>query len=602
MRTETLLSIDPDERSIADRFAAVARVVPDRIAVDTGDARWSYAETFAVANNVAEDLLDREIGQGDRVALLCDQGPAAFPALMGVLGAGAIAVPLVPDHPAVRLRQMAADAGLKALVVDPRHLELASAIVDDSCGVVPIDTARSTSTGTRRWPGGRTDLPALFMYTSGSTGTPKAVVLTHRQLLQKMALNARLFRTTPDDRFAMFGTYAVGQGMTVILSALLHGGAVCPFDVRTAGLTKLADWLAGHDISVYVSTLTLFRHLVRSVDRDRRFEGVRLVRVGGERVAASDVRAHRRLFGHSSRFLVSYSSTETGPITARETGPDDEIAEGFVPVGEPVEGVSVVVADEHGHVLAEGESGEIVVRSEFLSPGYWNDSERTARKYRTVPGQPSVREYRTGDEGRFSKGVLHYLGRLESRVKIRGFRVELEEVELRLRECSGVVQAAVVTSVQPDGGLGLIAYVQPGEGTRLSADELRRTLALRLPDHAVPSAFVRLEVLPLTDSGKPDRARLPEPSRDRLIVDAVGVQPRTALETTIADVWREVLGIQTGVLDAFLSVGGDSLKAAQVASRLSRVLGVDVAVGDLLDASTVEGIAALVTRLGGKLS
>ena len=290
---------------------------------------------------------------------------------------------------------------------------------------------------------------------------------------------------------------------------------VYPFDVRREGLSRLADWLIGERISVYVSSATLFRTLADSLDGSRRFPALRIMRVGGERVTADDVAAHRRLFGPESRLLHAYSTTESGPVAMHVVERDQTFPDGIVPVGRPPDGVAVFLQDDSGNSPAAGAVGEIVVRSQYLSPGYWEDAERTAAAYAPVPGSPELRDYRTGDLGRLRDGLLEHLRRTASRVKIRGFRVELEEVEVVLGRCPDVLRAVAVTRLQADGTAVLVAYVERRSGCNPTSDTLRAALALTLPEYSIPSVFVILDNLPLTESGKPDRALLPELPGDR---------------------------------------------------------------------------------------
>jgi acyl-coenzyme A synthetase/AMP-(fatty) acid ligase/aryl carrier-like protein len=449
------------------------------------------------------------------------------------------------------------------------------------------------------------------MYTSGSSGEPKGVVQTHRSVLQKIRATTLMLEITPADRIAMFSTYAVGQGLTAVFSALLRGGAVCQFDVRRQGLEQLARWLVEQRISIYISSATLFRSLVRTLDRSARFPDLRLIRLGSERVTTEDVDAYRRLFGvslthkttHESestapRLLIAYSSTETANISMHFVRPDEQFPDGIVPVGRPSEGVTVSVVDESGQPLPPGEEGEIVVRSAYLPAGYWRDAERTAWTYLPVSNAPDERICRTGDLGRMRPdGCLEHRGRKDRRVKIRGYRVELEEVEGFLSSHPSVAHAAVLARADRRGDPMLVAYLEMKAGASTPVEDIREYASLHLPDYMVPATFIVLDAMPTSDTGKINRSRLPDPPLDRPSLSAAYVSPRTALESTIAAIWRDVLGLDgVGVHDPLLMVGGDSLRAAQISSRLSAAVGVEVQLWELLEASTIAGVAALVAR------
>jgi acyl-CoA synthetase (AMP-forming)/AMP-acid ligase II len=396
----------------------------------------------------------------------------------------------------------------------------------------------------------------------------------------------------------MFSTYSVGQGLTAVLSALLRGGAVCPFDVRRQGLERLALWLVDQRITIYISSATLFRSLARTLDGSLQFPDLRMIRLGSERITPEDVEAYRRLFASHARLLIAYSSTETANISMHFVGPDEEFPQGIVPVGRTSDGVSVSVVDEAGRPLPPGMEGEIVVRSAYLPAGYWRDPERTARTYEAIPDVANERLCRTGDLGRLRPdGCLEHLGRKDRRVKIRGFRVELEEVEQLLASHPAVLRAAVLVRRDRRGDPLLVAYLEIDAGANAPVEEVQRYASLRLPDYMVPATFVVVDAMPVSDTGKINRSRLPDLPLDRPMLSTAYIPPRTALESTIAAIWRDVLDLGgVGVYDPFFMVGGDSLRAAQIASRVSSAVGLEVQLWELIEAATIAELAALVSE------
>lgn len=585
----------PLEESVGDRFAAAARANAERDAVRAGGQTLTYAALVDLAARVAHALLDSGIRAGDRVALFFDREPAAFAAVIGTLNTGAVVVPLVTSHPAERLRQIIDDAEVSAIVSDRRHSATVRTLVAGAVRVVEIENLPSAPE--RDWPPVHSSSPALILYTSGSTGRPQGVLLSHGFILQKFDRATPVLGLRPDDRIAMFSTYALGQGFSTIMLALLSGAALCPFDIRRDGFASLLSWLANERITIVLSSSTLFRSLARTLDRSPGLADLRVVRVGGERVTPHDVAEHRRLFP-DARFIVNYSSTETGPIAMHPVEPAECFPDGIVPVGRPLAGVTVQILDDEGRPLAMGEKGEIAVQCAHIASGYWRNAERTARSFAEAPGPGGQLVYRTGDLGRIRpSGVVEHLGRKDLRVKIRGFRIEIEEVETVLRQDPNVLSAAVAARSDADGDLRLVAYVQLAPGSDATVEGLRAQLGMRLPEHMIPSAFVVVDALPLTDSGKVARALLPDPPPDRSLLSSECVLPRDPLEATIAAVWREVLGLETvGVHDAFLSIGGDSLKATLVVSRLALQLGVALPLWTLFEASTIAELAVVVER------
>jgi amino acid adenylation domain-containing protein len=607
---------------IPQLLEAAARRYADREAIRGDHASFTYRDTSDLIDRVARAILEVSVAPQDRVVLLFGHRVEAFAAALGVVKSGAIAVPMMASTPFDRRDQIARDAQPACVVTDIANEGDALALARGRMPVIVIDrllAATGVSTRTRPpitdrdWPSLSASDPAFIMYTSGSSGEPKGVVQTHRSVLQKIRATTLMLETTPADRIAMFSTYAVGQGLTAMFSALLRGAAVCQFDVRRQGLERLARWLVEQRISIFISSATLFRSLVRTLDGSAQFPDLRVIRLGSERITTDDVDDYRRLFAaqvgvrrahkatHESesstpRLLIAYSSTETANISMHVIGPDEQFPDGIVPVGRPSEGVTVTVVDDAGRPLPPGEEGEILVRSAYLPAGYWRDAERTARTYLPVPGDPEERLCRTGDLGRMRPdGCLEHRGRKDRRVKIRGFRVELEEVETLLSSHPSVVHAAVIARADRRGDPMLVAYVEMKAGANTPMEDVRRHASLNLPDYMVPATFVVLDAMPVSDTGKINRSRLPAPPLDRPSLSTAHVKPRTALETTIAAIWRDVLDLDgVGVHDPLLMVGGDSLRAAQISSRVAATLGVEVQLWELLEASTIAALATLI--------
>lgn len=581
--------------SIADRFETVSEAQPEWPAVHAGGQQATYEELATHAARIAHHLLQAGLQPGDRVALCFERGVSAFAAWLGVLRAGAIVVPLVPAHPVERLRLQVGDASPRYVLSDSRSWQQACLVADGHASVLDVDGLEVISV--RTWPRVRDTDPATILYTSGSSGKPKGVIQTHRNILHHIDVGAVAFGTTRDDRISLLTWYAMAQGMIVTASALLCGATLCVFDVRRDGLTALAEWLDDERISMYVSVSSLFRSFARTLDPSRRFPDVRLVRIGGERVTPDDVSACRRHFGSTARVLVSYAATEAGPIALHQVHSAERFPEGIVPVGRALDGVTVVVRDEHGRQLPDEETGELIVRSAYLSDGYWGQPTQTAQAFSTPNDAASTgeREYHTGDLGRIRNGCIEHLGRIRNSVQIGGLRIELEEVEAALLACPDVLRGAVLAKPRPDNEAQIVAYVQPIEGRSPTVDTLRSAMEQHLPEQMIPSRFLILETLALTDSGKIDRQRLPEPPAERPTLSSEWAEPITPVERVVAATVGEILGVaRVGRDDAILSMGADSLMAGQVASRLSKHFGKRISLGDLLRASTVARIAALV--------
>ncbi|HEX5216629.1 MAG TPA: non-ribosomal peptide synthetase [Vicinamibacterales bacterium] len=577
------------DRSAIERFERIVRELGRRPAVDSPGGALTYAELDERATRTARLLVARGVRPGDRVGLYFERESDAFVGLLATWKAGATAVPLLSSHPPDRLRQIAADGGVRLVLSDspgPAGGELFGA---------PVLTAAATADLDAQLPPADANAIATILYTSGTSGRPKGVPQSQALVLHKYLRMQRVLEIAADDHVTFFSTFAMGQGVTALMLTWLSGATLCPFDIRRDGVARLTRWMTDRRVTVWMSSATLLRSLMRTLTSDQEFPHLRVVRISGERVLPADVTASHRHFP-AARVFVSYATTETGGISIHAAERGQNYDSGIVPVGSPLDGITVRVHGDDGRDLAPGEEGEIAVESADISTQYWHDEETVAPAFTEVPGHADRRLYHTGDLGRWRPdGQLEHLGRKDLRVKIRGFRIELEEVETVLAQQADVVRAAVAARPGPDGNPRLIGYVQLVPESDITVETLRAQLGLRLPEYMIPGAFVIMDELPLSASGKIARQQLPDPAPVRPALSTEYVGPRNALEAAIAAVWGEILGLERiGMNDAFLSVGGDSLKATLVASRLASRLGGAVPVTMLFEHATIAELSAAI--------
>ena len=436
---------------------------------------------------------------------------------------------------------------------------------------------------------------AFLIYTSGSTGEPKGVMQTHRNILHNVLRYANGLGFCESDRIILLASLSGGQGLSTTWTALLTGATLCPFATMDKGVTGLSTWLTELGITVYISSPSLFRHFTKTLSPSDRFLNIRLVRLGSEQVMRSDLEAYRRHFSEGSLFVNGFSSSEVGNITQYRFTEGSRLPADGIPVGKASEGIEILLLDEMGNEVRPGESGEIVVRSQFLSPGYWRNPALTSQRFSSDPQFKEVRRFHSGDLGRLLEdGSLTVTERKDMQVKVRGFRIELGEIECVL--CKHPSVALAIADVREDskGEKRLVAYLAAvdSEGPPQPA-ELREFLRQRLPDYMVPSAFVVLEKLPLTANGKIARRALPQPVLDGKSVDFVA--PRSNTEKVVAEAWSTVFEVQgVGVCDDFFQLGGHSLLATRVISRLRNVFGIDIPLRVFFENATIAAVAAYV--------
>lgn len=551
--------------TVPGMIAEAARRTPEAVAVECGGTRLTYAELTGRAARLAAGL-----GGHDLVGVCLGRSADLIVALLAVWHAGAAYLPLDAGHPAERLALLLADAGVTAVLTDDEH----AVRLPPTVQAIPVDSTGAPAPGVE-------GTGAYVIYTSGSTGTPKGVVVEHESLAARVSWMRDAYGLGPGDRVVQFASVSFDTHAEEIFPALAAGARVVMLPDGGASLPDLLASPAGRDVTVLDLPTAYWHHLVAAIDEIAWPDDLRLVILGGEQAQATAVTRWRARFGDRIPLVNTYGPTETTIIATAAVLTGEG---GSPPIGRPISETSVHVLDA-GALVPPGGAGELAIGGAGVARGYLGRSELTAERFVHLGGQ---RVYLTGDRVRWRRdGQLEFLGRLDDQVKVRGFRIEPGEVEACLLTCLGVSQAAVVAT-----GDTLVAYTV-GEAT---PDALRRHAALRLPPHLVPSTFVGLDRLPLTTSGKLDRAAL-----TRVIPDAPAAsqdQPMSEAEQVVAEIWAEVLGLdRVGVTDDFFHLGGHSLIALQVIARVRATVELQVPIRTLFRHRTVAEFAAAVEDL-----
>jgi amino acid adenylation domain-containing protein len=586
------------EQSICDRFEAQARLYPNRVAIAAAGKAISYSELNRVSNQISSAILRLCNEDQARIALLLESGELMIAAILGVLKTGNTYVPLDPSSPKSRNRFILGHAEAKVLLTNGRNLSLAEDLAGHELQLLNVEHLASdlpTDNLAIRIP---PDAIAYIIYTSGSTGQPKGVIETHRNLLHNVMRNTNTLRISSEDRISLLRSIGAGGATRDALSALLNGAALYPFSVKEEGLNALAAWLRRQEISIFTTVITVFRHLAAILPRDERFPSVRIIYAGGEQVTRRDVELYKKHFSDDCLFVNRLGITETGTVTYFFIDKRTHLPEAVVPVGYPADDTEILILDENGNELGPNCTGEIAIRSEYMSPGYWKSPENSQSVFISDHSEPNKRVYRTGDFGRkLPDGCVVHLGWKDFQVNIRGYRIELAEVEAELLNHPDVLQAAVVGREHWSGEIRLVGVIVPAQKNAVSAESLRFFLEDRLPDHMIPSAFMMLDALPLNANGKIDRRALHEPDWLPATDSVKGVHPRTELEDVIAGIWEATLGIDgIGIEDNFFRLGGHSLLVGQVLSKIKAAFQIDVPLASFLEEPTVAFLARAVQR------
>ncbi|PTL76953.1 non-ribosomal peptide synthetase, partial [Vitiosangium sp. GDMCC 1.1324] len=566
-------------------FAAQVARTPDAPAVSTGDATLSFRELDARANQLAWHLRSLGVGPETRVGLCVERSFDFIVGMLGVLKAGGAWVPLDPTYPSDRLAFMMEDSGVPVLLAQDH---LVDELPAQSGFLVCLDTdwPQVATQPTEAPPArGVPDNLAYVIYTSGSTGRPKGTLLTHRGLCNTALAAVREHGFRPDSRVLQFASIGFDASVCEVFASLLAGSCL-----HLAPREQLMPGAPLHGLlrERAITAVTLTPSVLAQLDPEG-LEGLETVLTAGE--ACPPETAARWSSGR--HFLNAYGPTEVTVCASIESRVDP-----LQPtIGKPFPNARVYVLDEQLRPLPVGLPGELYVGGPGVARGYLGRPELTAERF--IPDlfspEPGARLYRTGDHVRWlPSGSLEFLGRLDEQVKLRGFRIEPGEVASALREHPSVEDAVALVREDTPGVQRLVAYVVADEPVP-EESTLRAALKERLPEYMVPAAIVFLKALPLTPNGKLDRRALPVPGMSEARA-ADHVPPRNTVEELLVGLWAELLGVErVGIHDDFFDLGGHSLAATQLVTRIRAVFDVDISLQELFDLPTV---AQLAERLG----
>ncbi len=557
-------------------FAAQVAERPAALALVWEGGTLSYAALEARANGLAHALQKAGVERGDIVGLYTGRTPALVVGLLGILKAGGAYLPLDPAYPPARLAYMLEDSGARWVVGEAGL---------DPAGVAGAEVLWLSGAATE-FAGEEAPAPALspedlayVIYTSGSTGRPKGVLIPHRGVVNLCRAPHAPWAVAPGDRLLQFASPSFDAAVVELFPALLHGATLylAPVETLRPGPEFLA-YLREHAITHLVVPPSMLTALP-----DAELPALQTLTSAGEACPAELVAR----WAPGRRFYNGYGPTE---VTVCATYAEVTEAEGPPPIGRPLANQRVYVLDARGRLVPVGVPGELYVGGVGLAWGYHGRPGLTAARFVPDPfsGKAGARLYRTGDRVRWRPdGQLEFLGRLDDQVKVRGFRVELGEVEAALRAEAGVREAAAVARAGQ-----LMGYVVPEPGATVTSGALREALGARLPGYLVPAGVMVLEALPLTPNGKVDRGALPAPVWE---TEEEYVPPATPEEALLAGIWEQLLGVERVGREAdFFALGGHSLLATQAISRMAAELGVQLPLRALFEAPVLRELAAQV--------
>jgi amino acid adenylation domain-containing protein len=590
------------DQTIDSRFEKVAYDCPDQVAVSHNGFSLTYSSLDHRANWLAHKILERFGDQPELVALLLENPVNQVIAQLGALKAGKICVPMDFEFPLARQAQILDDSGARIILTESKHLSRAEALLAEERQLLVVDEIASDFSALNPHVPRDPASLAYVLYTSGSTGKPKGVMQSHRNLLHVAMLYHDDLGVGSNDRLSTPTSLAYTGTIWMLLGAITNGATYVSSNFDSP--YTLLQTLLRERVTVAQLIVTLLRQIMRAFNERVHLPDLRLVYTGGEALQKEDVQTFASTFPEACQLLYNFGSTEAGMIThlpvnlsnARNGEFQQETEDPAFPVGYPVKNTVVIALDESGQMLAEKEDGEIAVSSPYLSQGYWRDADLTEKRFPPNMADKYGRLYLTGDLGRIDVGGrLIHMGRKDRQTKIRGYRINLEEIEATLRSIDGIAAAAVRAHENGQGSARLVGYIERQPSSQLSIDALRRSLGAILPTYMIPSLFLWMDHLPVAPTGKINRQSLPVPDDSRPELNTPLVLPRTNVEQILCELLSGILRIEPiGIQDNFFDLGVDSFALFQFIGRIRNTLQVDIQPRSIFNTPMIEDLARMI--------
>jgi len=585
----------PDLHCVHELFEEQVACRPEAIAVIHGEERWTYDTLNQRSNQIARYLRKQGVRPDTCVGICIERSPEMIAALLGILKAGGAYVPLDATYPWERLAFIISETQLSVLLTQQKF---AAKLPTASCSTVLIDTD---------WPfikaEDTSDLASLsesrnlayILYTSGSTGRPKGVEITH-QSIARLLFHANYVHLDASQVLLQMAPISFDAATFEIWGALLHGGCCVLYPGYIPTANQLAEIVRAHRVTTLWLTSSLFNSMID--DAPEIFTGVRQLLIGGESLSPSHVRKALATLP-DTHIINGYGPTESTTFACcyaiDHLLPEDVRS---IPIGHPISNTQVYVLDKNLQPVPIGIPGELYIGGPGLARGYLRRPDITAERFLPHPFSKKIgaRLYKTGDLVRYrADSTIEFLGRLDAQVKIRGFRIELGEIDAVVAQHPNTKECATILYKDASGEKRLVTYLVAHEQTEDIVQNINRYLKELLPEYMLPSAVLCIPTLPLTPNGKFDWRSLPPPDRQSMAVRETSVSPRNALETSLAKIWSEVMDIESiGIHDNFFDLGGHSLMATRVITRMSRIFHIPFSIQILFEAPTIAKLSLVV--------
>ncbi len=606
--------------SIHGKIADFASKNPEKIAIDYGEEKITYSQLDDNSNMVAGFLMDH-IDQNRNILIYMEKHPAIIISILGILKYGSVFIPLNTTYPQNRISTIIDEVQACWVITLPNMLEKLNDIMEEQNYKINVLVLDSNDICLNKYKNlniyllndyiSKSFIPTneiqnkhcYIYYTSGSTGKPNGILGRHKSLMHFINWEISEFKLDENIRVSQFTSPAFDPFLRDIFVPLCAGGTVCipEDDEIIKNAAKMEEWIDRKNISLIHIVPSLFKILTSYITSNNKFINLKYIFLAGELLRGNDVRYFYEIFQDRIQLINLYGPTETTLAKFFYRIKSDDSDKTIIPVGKAIDSTEVIILDNDLKPCRTGIEGEIYIRTPYITSGYYNNKELTRKVFIKNPFSINPQDiiYKSGDIGRIlQNGNLEVLGRIDHQVKINGVRIELRDVEKQLLQYDTILDATIIAYDDEMGNKYLCAYFT--SNSDISIPALRGHMLKNLPSSMVPTHFIQLEFLPLTHNGKLDRKALKKPkiSNFRDSYEA----PRNELERELAKIWSEILGVgKIGISDSFFELGGDSLKAIRVTSKLERI-GVKIKNKDIFQCITIKNLSEMISITGNNES
>lgn len=586
----------PREKTFIELFEEQVCRTPDAAAVITKDSTMTYSELNRRANKLAKVLRAEGVKRNAIVAIILERSESMLVSIFAIIKAGGAYLPIDPDYPENRIAYILENSQACLVLTREKYFNKVNAVTPK----LDVDKQSYESNGENLELINTPQDLIYVIYTSGSTGNPKGVMIEHRSLVNRINWMQKAYPLTEADTIIQKTTYTFDVSVWELLWWSVVGAKVCLLEHnQEKDVSAIVEAMCKYQITTAHFVPSMLRIFLDYLEEHQKYDEVlslNRVFTSGEALQTKQVTDFEAvLFKESGTQLINLYGPTEATIDVSYFNCFEQRLDRTIPIGKPIDNIKLFIVDNNHLMLPVGVPGELCIAGDGVARGYLNNQELTDQKFITHPYVPNSKLYKTGDLARWLEdGNIEYLGRIDHQVKLRGFRIELEEIESLLLKYPGIKEAVVVMKKDSNHYEYLCAYFSAD--LTITAKLLRNYLLAHLPEYMIPAYFEQLIHMPLTANGKLDRKQLPEPDR-RHSASSTYREPSNAVEATISEIWRDLLQLdEVGVEDNFFEIGGHSLKVTQMISLLSKKLSVDVPFREIFNAPTIRELAVYIQQ------